>query len=268
VGVSVPVFSFLVRVYGARAAPGEHRRPASHTQSPLTIDHLLDFGPDFQKKPHVDCKNDMDVYSKRMQNVSRSLANKYIRLCIREGRRFVNMSLPLNQRSDSTNDGYPYRRLLRNYDDYILWLLFSSHTKFKTQAWCEWARVFWPQLGVDTVQDLAYVDRATMGNSAAWNQLCEAHKNLIGTLFGYAPDGYPIWIESARACLQGLCRDRMYAETHFNQESLMVQLLKDINESNYTRSQQRAFVRPAEVKMPFIAWKFLPDPGLEWDWHP
>jgi len=48
----------------------------------------------------------------------------------------------------------------------------------------------------------------------------------------------------------------------------MFKLLDDINESNYTRSQQCALVRPAEVKMPSIAWKFLPDPGTEWDYHP
>ena len=184
------------------------------------------------------------------------------------GRHSVHMSLPLYQRSDSSNDGYPYRKLHRDIDSYVLWLVFSSHTEFKAREWCEWTLVFWQQLGLDTVKDLVYVERATMEASAAWNELCEAHKNIIGTLFGLTPAGYPRWVESAKACLQGLCRNRIYVETQLNQESMMLKLLDDINESNHITSQDYARVRPAEVKMPFIPWKFLPDPGTEWNWHP
>jgi len=178
------------------------------------------------------------------------------------------MSLPLYQRFDSTNDDYPYVRLHPDYDSYVMWLVFSSHTEFKTREWCEWALVFWPQLGVDTVQDFVYVERDAMENSAAWNQLCEAHKNIIGTLFGVTPAGYPRWVESAKACLQGLCRNRIYVQSQFNQECMMLKLLHDINESNHITSQDYARVRPAEVKMPLIPWKFLPDPGTAWNYNP
>jgi len=217
---------------------------------------------------HMDCENDMGVYWNRVCNAVRCLANKYIGLCVRGGRHSVHMSLPLYQRFDSTNDDYPYVRLHPDYDSYVMWLVFSSHTEFKTREWCEWALVFWPQLGVDTVQDFVYVERDAMENSAAWNQLCEAHKNIIGTLFGVTPAGYPRWVESAKACLQGLCRNRIYVQSQFNQECMMLKLLHDINESNHITSQDYARVRPAEVKMPLIPWKFLPDPGTAWNYNP
>jgi len=178
------------------------------------------------------------------------------------------MSLPLYQRLDSTNDSYPYKRLQRDFDSYVLWLVFSSRSEFKTPGWFEWTRVFWEQVGVNAVMELVYVTAATVEDSTAWKQLREADKHIIGKLFGLTAAGYPSWVESGKACLQGLCRDRIYVESQFNQESIMWKLLDDINECNHTTLHQWARVRPAEVKMPLIPWKFLPDPGTEWDYHP
>ena len=107
----------------------------------------------------------------------------------------MHMSLPLYQRLDMSNDSYPYKKLHTTFDSYVLYLVFSSNPEFKTREWCEWTHVFWPQVGVDTVEDLIYVDIAMAEDSAAWNQVREADKHIIAKLFGLTPDGYASWVE-------------------------------------------------------------------------